>query len=104
MTIDGEAVASYLNSLGSTSYAIYETLKNAGIAGKRGVASRCPVANAVYRKFSREAYVTVEDVLVCQGTPGHYTDSVALVLPVPVSNFVRDFDSEAYPDLDEEKY
>ncbi len=112
-------IEEFLQSLGSTSEEVADTLMSNGIHGRRYTTNACPIANAIYDKFPG-----VRDGLLVQhykfssgckrlGVYGYVwheaSDEVAVTwddvqtldptCPPAVKQFVIDFDNGKYPQL-----
>lgn len=79
-----------LNDLGNTSEDVANRLRELGIKGRPGSAFHCPIARYLKTEFS---WATV--------SPGVIRINFIDMKPMPehVRQFIRDFDSDLYPDL-----
>lgn len=91
-----EAVLAFLNSLGSSSDEVYESLKARQVTGYRS-GPKCPIEVVLTREFGMEFSVG----LLTVGAWGAGERRLpAFAMPDPVADFIRYFDAKtAYQDL-----
>lgn len=100
-------IRTYLASLGNTADEVAESLRRQGIKGQRHSRSSCPILNGIYQACpnywtglriygrgkkpdgSYSYWATLEDFQIMDPT-----------LPQPVINFIGEFDSGNYADLE----
>lgn len=85
-------------TLGSSSAAVADALKDAGIKGKRMDGQCCPVAKWL-RYETGATWVSVDIAEVTLRLPSG--PKIRTTPPLPVNNFIGEFDDFAFPELDE---
>lgn len=98
-------VLEWLNALPQDAYQIAQHLRQAGIKGRPGIPTQCPIAKYLMRKAEEAGLVTkgllfsvdLEIINICTPHPG-----LRVRIPAHVFNFVALFDAMA--DLDETNY
>ena len=94
-------LSDYLNSLGTTSEEVAQSLRRAGIKGVRVSTCACPILKAIY-----DALPDYWPGLKIYGKPPSYHASLGdsqicdPALPAAVIAFISDFDLGKYPDLE----
>lgn len=84
-------VATFLNSLGTTSGEVATKLQEMGIKGRRFQPLCCPLAVVVRRELKLDAALTAYEV--------RSHNSFVCELPEACRRFMNDFDSRVYPQL-----
>jgi hypothetical protein len=94
---DGDQLYELLTGLGQTPDEVAESLRAAGVTGKREDAECCPVAIWLKRATGADPYVDCEaaSVRYVPDAPEVETSS-----PMAVRGFVVRFDHHQYPDLE----
>ena len=89
------AVLEKLQELGSTSDEVADKLTEMGIKGTH-CKDRCPIANylGVIGVLNPSVCITIASGLFADG-------SRAMITPPGVQDFVKDFDNERFPELEE---
>jgi hypothetical protein len=103
-------VNEYLASLGASADEVAESLRKQGVKGKRRSACKCPILNGIYKAIPNywsglEIYGSATFSLA--RTPHYHAtlrDSQIIdpTLPQAVMDFIANFDSGQYPELDSE--
>jgi len=96
----------YLSSLGNSANEVAESLRKQGVKGKRKSACACPILKGIYKACPN--YWSGLEIsgghLRADGWHYHVSlnDSqiVDPTLPQPVMNFIGNFDTGKYPDLE----
>lgn len=91
-----------LDQLGEDEQSIAKTLDWAGVKGRRGSTSECPVANFVrlYYPDAYEVVVTPQQVCLWEEEDSMPRVTETLLTPEVISAFVASFDQGRYPTLD----
>lgn len=99
-------VKEYLKSLGDTAEQVAESLRSHGVKGVVASKCHCPILNAIY-KACPDYWSGLEIVNGSKnGDHWYYTatlDDAQIMdpdLPQPVMDFIGEFDSGKYPDLE----
>lgn len=101
-------VTEYLRSLGRTPIEVADALRKRGIRGKRQSRTCCPILNGIYEACP-DYWPGLRIVNGDRGKDGNWTYVATLgdvqiidpVLPQPVMNFIGNFDTGMYRDLEE---
>lgn len=86
-----DSVTKFLTALGSTPDEIAKTLKRRGVKGVAFQSDKCPLVNALKRRWPSRQIIASIDVV--------YIDDDEITLPRSCQRFVSNFDSGLYPDL-----
>lgn len=92
--MDADTLAEELAALGATPAAVADTLRRAGVRGRRGDCTACPVAVYLARRLRPGGG------FVSAGPDRCHADGTTVRTPGPVFRFVADFDGGAHPDLE----
>lgn len=98
-------IKEYLNDLGATADEVANNLRAAGIKGVIGSRCHCPIINGVYQACP--TYWSGLTIICGRKTDKGWWYSAQLndsqiidpTLPQPVMDFIGEFDSGKYPDL-----
>jgi hypothetical protein len=102
-------IGDYLKSLGNTADEVAESLREQGIKGVKLSKCHCPILNAIYKACPDYwSGLRIVNGNKC-GDHWHYSaslDDCQIMdpsLPQPVMDFIGEFDSGKYPDLEVKK-
>ena len=91
-------VTDYLTKMGSRSCDVAASLRELQIKGKQNTGTACPIANLV-KKLTDLPDVRVSSHFIDLDLDGPMVEDNWVRLPLPVKEFVREFDKGEYPDL-----
>ena len=92
-----ESLTAALKSLGVNKNKVAAYLLSKKLQGDKSESESCPVANFLYKKFPKATSVDVDS----ESIEVQWRDcDVSVKPPKAVANFIEDFDSGKFPDLD----
>lgn len=92
----GEEIRDFIKSLGGSSIEIAQTLRAKNITGDRVDSKSCPLANVLNQELDDGKYKVGTDEIVYR----KWFRTIHVYLPYSAGDFVRDFDTRRYPDLE----
>lgn len=89
-------VLDLLDDLGEDEFQVADSLCQRGIKGRTSEACHCPIANLLMKEFINCKVSVDSDMIVIKKDDGQ---KLELITPIPISNFIDDFDNILFPEL-----
>ena len=98
-TLSEEKVIAALKKLGNGHNIIAANLKKIGISGICGKVNNCPIANFILKKFPQIKRISLAPNDIWLYTEKQFGNSMRIICPKAIRNFIHKFDEQRYPNL-----